>query len=149
MLAFGRDLGVHFEARVHTDASAALGIIQRQGLGKSGTFRHNTYGSKIRSGTTSWTLSRSQDIGDLLTKNVRAELLEKHTRALGVWISDGRASTAPQLSSNVGDPHGGVDDPWKEGTVCVCVCVCVCDPDAPAAAQRAFHSIESEWFASG
>ena len=34
MMALGRDLGVSLEATVNTDASAALGIIQRQGLGK-------------------------------------------------------------------------------------------------------------------
>ena len=34
MIAVGRDLGVSLEARIHTDASAALGIIQRQGICK-------------------------------------------------------------------------------------------------------------------
>ena len=56
---------------------------------------------------------------DILTKNVPAEILEKHTRALGVWTNNGRASTAPQLSSIVGDPHGGADESRKEDTVSV------------------------------
>ena len=33
LLAIGRDLGIHFEAMVHTDAAEALCIIQRQGFG--------------------------------------------------------------------------------------------------------------------
>ena len=33
-ISLGRDLGVHFNGLVHTDANAALGIIQREGLGK-------------------------------------------------------------------------------------------------------------------
>ena len=34
MLSLARDLGVPMKATIHTDASAALSIIQRQGTGK-------------------------------------------------------------------------------------------------------------------
>ena len=39
---------------------------------------------------------------DILTKNVQAELILRHTRSLGIQLGSARASTAPQLSSVAG-----------------------------------------------
>ena len=116
MMAVGRDLGVCFEARIHTDASAALGIIQRQGLGK---LRHIStqflwIQDKARSGELEVVKIPGKDNpADVLTKNVPAEVLERHMRSLGVWISSDRAGSAPQLSCVTGD----TGDSWKEGAV--------------------------------
>ena len=33
-ISLGRDLGVNFNGKIHSDATAAIGIIQREGLGK-------------------------------------------------------------------------------------------------------------------
>ena len=51
---------------------------------------------------------------DILTKHVAAELIQKHTAALGVWIGTGRAKTAPQLSSITGDAEGGRGGIWED-----------------------------------
>ena len=112
MMAVGRDLGVCLEARVHTDASAALGIIQRQGLGK---LRHISIQflwiqDKVRNNELDVVKIPGKDNpADVLTKNVPAEILERHMRTLGVWTSSDRASSAPQLSYVAADT-------WKEGT---------------------------------
>ena len=51
---------------------------------------------------------------DLLTKNVSAELLRRHTEALGVWINGSRARTAPQLSSAANmRPAAAEKDTWE------------------------------------
>ena len=112
MMAVGRDLGVCLEARIHTDASAALGIIQRQGLGK---LRHIStqflwIQDKARSGELEVVKIPGKDNpADVLTKNVPAEILERHMRSLGVWISSDRAGSAPQLNHVAGDS-------WREGS---------------------------------
>ena len=49
-----------------------------------------------------------------MTRHVAAELIQRLTEALGVWIGSGRAKTAPQLSSIAGDPEGGRGDTWEE-----------------------------------
>ena len=118
MMALARDLGVSLQATVNTDASAALGIIQRQGLGK---LRHVStqflwVQEKVRRNEFDIAKVPGQDNpADILTKNVAAELIHKHTETLGVWIGNGRAQTAPQLSSITGDPEGGDRDAWEEG----------------------------------
>ena len=106
------------QATVNTDASAALGIIQRQGFGK---LRHVStqflwVQEKVRRNEFDIAKVPGQDNpADILTKNVAAELIHKHTETLGVWIGNGRAQTAPQLSSITGDPEGGDRDAWEEG----------------------------------
>ena len=117
MMALARDLGVSLQATVNTDASAALGIIQRQGLGK---LRHVStqflwVQEKVQRNEFDIAKVPGQDNpADILTKNVAAELIHKHTETLGVWIGNGRAQTAPQLSSITGDPEGGDRDAWEE-----------------------------------
>ena len=117
LMALARDLGVSLEATVNTDASAALGIIQRQGLGK---LRHVStqflwVQEKVRANEFDIAKIAGQDNpADIQTKNVAAELIQRHTGALGVWIGRGRAQTAPQLSSIAGDPEGGRGDTWEE-----------------------------------
>ena len=93
MLALARDLGVSLEATVNTDASVALGIIQRQGLGK---LRHVStqflwIQEKVR--TDAFDIAKVQghnNPADNLTKNVLAELIQRHAEILCVdwrWAS--------------------------------------------------------------
>ena len=110
MMAVARDLGMALEARVHTDASATLGIVQRQGLGK---LRHIStqflwIQDKVRNKQLEVVKVPGKDNpADILTKNVPAEILSRHLRTLRVSTSNDRATSAPQLSAIAADV-------WKE-----------------------------------
>lgn len=102
MMAMARDLGLDLCGRISSDASAALGIIKRQGLGK---LRHIAtqflwIQEKVRNDELDIVkVPREQNPGDLFTKNVPAELIRRHTGRLGIILGSGRAVGAPQLSA--------------------------------------------------
>ena len=111
MLAVGRDLGVNLEARIHSDAAATLGIVQRQGLGK---LRHIStqflwIQDKVRNKQLAvFKVPGKENPADILTKNVPGEVLSRHLWTLRVSTSSDRAGTAPQLNHVAGDS-------WTEG----------------------------------
>ena len=100
MMSLARDLGVELRGRISTDASAALGIIQRQGLGK---LRHIAtqflwIQEKVRNDELVVVkVAGPENPADLLTKHVPAELIRRHTAKLWIVLGSGRAATAPQL----------------------------------------------------
>lgn len=102
MLAMARDLGFDLCGRISSDASTALGIIQRQGLGK---LRHIAtqflwIQEKVRNDELDIVkVPGKQNPADLFTKNVPAELLLRHTARLGIVLGSGRATSAPQLNA--------------------------------------------------
>ena len=118
MLAIGRDLGISMRATVHSDASAALSIIQRQGTGK---LRHvSTQFLWIQEKTRNDAFDVAKIPGeenpaDVLTKNVSADIMMRHLDSMNVELRDDRAKTAPNLMVMLGDPQGGPGDSWHEG----------------------------------
>ncbi len=100
--SYARDLGMELQGEVYTDASAALGISQRAGLGK---VRHlRTQGLWVQEARVAGRLSYKKILGtknpaDILTKHVGADLLARHLETLGAEFQDGRADAAPGLSS--------------------------------------------------
>ena len=122
MLSIGRDLGLQMRATLHSDASAALGIIQRQGVGK---LRHiSTQYLWIQEKTRGNEFDIAKVPGednpsDILTKNVPSEILTRHLHAMNMFPYVDRASTAPKLAGIKlfndgvsGDPQGGPNDMW-------------------------------------
>ena len=93
MLALAQDLGISSQAPVRTDASAALGIIQRQRFGK---LRHVSTQllwiyEKVRIDAFDIAKVPGHDNpAEILTNNVTAELIQRHTASLGVRIFVGR-----------------------------------------------------------
>ena len=100
MMALAADLGISLTTRLHIDASAALGILERRGVGR---VRHLDVGAL-------WiqeqALGKAIDFvkvhglvnpADLMTKHLGKELLEKHAAALGFVAKDGRATVASKL----------------------------------------------------
>ena len=91
-----------FSGEVYTDSSAALGILQRTGLGK---VRHlRTQGLWVQEVRSTNRLTYKKVLGtknpaDMLTKHMSAELLSRHMAVLGAELRGGRAETAPQLNS--------------------------------------------------
>ena len=120
LMALGRDLGAYFEVKVHTDANATLGIVQRLGVGK---LRHLNVQylwiqERVRSGDVNIAKVPGFDNpADLLTKHVTAEELERHLDGLAITRHDNRAELAPHLSLirlSDGEDVGGEADFWVE-----------------------------------
>ena len=125
-----RDLGYEIPVRVWTDSSAAMGVCQRQGLGK---LRHiDTQAlwiqQKVRTGAVELRKVRGEvNPGDLFTKFLSSrERIESLVRLFSCEYRGGRAESAPQLRrevnhvdsilTNIHDDHDrfGYDGPDAE-----------------------------------
>ena len=100
MRSISRDLGSDMKILILTDASAALGIVRRRGLG---TIRH-------LDATDLWIqeqvkskeidvqkIAGTENVADALTKILSRPTLIKHMSAVNLSHEDGRAETAPML----------------------------------------------------
>ena len=95
-----KDLGIDLSLKVMTDATAAIGISRRRGLGK---VRHLATADlwiqdRIRKGD--FKLEKvlgAENPSDMLTKHVDRMLLSKHMAKLGLFYEDGRAESAPAI----------------------------------------------------
>ena len=96
-----RDLGLELSIQVLTDASTAIGIVRRRGLGR---ILHLDVvdlwvQEKLRQKElTIEKIAGADNIADALTKSLPRPLLIKHITAMNLYPEDGRALTAPQIS---------------------------------------------------
>ena len=96
--SFALDLGMSLSLRVTSDATAAIGISRRRGLGK---IRHLATADlwmqdRIRKGDFSLEkISGTDNPSDMLTKHVSRDLMSKHMSTLGLFFEEGRAESAP------------------------------------------------------
>ncbi len=101
MISTAHDLGMRVDAKIHSDASAAIAIAQRQGLGK---LRHLKVQflwiqERIRRGDLAVQKVPGKDNpADLLTKHLSVQDMQRHLKTLDVAISKTRAAAAPKLS---------------------------------------------------
>ena len=84
------------------DASVALGIIERRGLGELRHI-HTSYlwlqeANAIRSVGFN-KVPGSENPADMLTKHVDRSLLHKHMSKLGLHLEGGRADSAPNIDA--------------------------------------------------
>ena len=97
-----RDLGQEVKLRMHMDASAALGIAQRKGVGK---VRHLSTGTlwlqeqQLKDILKLLKIPGSDNVADIFTKNLGQALMEKHLTVMGLEYRGGRATAAAQLHS--------------------------------------------------
>ena len=83
-----------------SDATAAIGISRRRGLGK---VRHLATADlwmqdRIRKGDFSLEkILGSENPSDMLTKHVTRDLIQKHMATLGLSYEEGRAESAPAI----------------------------------------------------
>ena len=85
---------------IHTDATAAIGICRRRGLGKMRHLAVSDLWIQDRLKKKDFTLTKvlgADNPADLLTKHVSRELMLKHMEAMNLRAEDGRASGAPTL----------------------------------------------------
>ena len=86
-------------ANIFVDSSAAIVVVHRRGNGK---LRHVRVGSlwiqeMVEDGEVSVKKVHGSDMSDVLTKNVPGHLLGKHTAAMGLSYSQGRAESGLAL----------------------------------------------------
>ena len=109
------DLGVTFGKRIEvkTDASAAIGIASRIGLGK---IRHIEVSQmwlqeKVKNGKFTITkVDTSCNFADALTKGVDAAIIAKHLSAVGVVIRTDRHHLAPKVDEQSVSVEGEDED---------------------------------------
>ena len=109
LLALAADMGMTRNGRVHTDASATICIISRQGLGRLRQIivQYLWFSERVKKKDLQVCKDAGQDnLADLMTKRALAEVMLKHSRTLDLEFLDGRAELAPTLS---GDTRGSRD----------------------------------------
>ena len=95
--------GLGYDVNIHgmTDATAAIGICRRRGLGKT---RHLAVADvwvqdKLRAREFSLTKVKGTETpSDICTTYIGWPALQKHLTAVGLSFEDGRAETAPSLT---------------------------------------------------
>ena len=96
------DFGVSASATVHTDASAAIGIVRRAGLGKLRhlNVRYLWLQDQVkRDAVQVMKVAGADNPADLMTKNLPAHVMHKHMETLHMDAVEGRAESAPLLSA--------------------------------------------------
>ena len=102
MMSLLSDFGVTVNVTIHTDASAAIGIVRRAGLGK---LRHlNVRYLWVQDQVKRELLGIEKVAGaenpaDMATKHFNADLMMKHLKRMGFKTGGGRAKSAPVLGS--------------------------------------------------
>ena len=98
--ALARDLGLDWSLSVLTDATAAIGICRRRGLGK---IRHLATADlwvqdRIKKGDVQLLkVPGVANPADVLTKHVDRTILDKHMITMNLKFEDGRAKSAPSI----------------------------------------------------
>ena len=114
----GIDFGMSLSPHLHVDASAAIGIAQRKGLGK---VRHlDVQRLWIQDALRERRLQLHkvpgvENPGDMLTKPLDANTLEGLMSRVGLVALEGRTRAAPQLTKDYGG--GGVAGEGGDGTL--------------------------------
>ena len=113
LVAMSEDFGDKIDAFLYADASAAIGVANREGLGR---IRHlDTQSLWLQQALRQRRLGLGKVLGtenpsDLMTKHVDAKLLGDHIRCMGCEFVSGRAELAPQVVQEVDDAVGYVED---------------------------------------
>ena len=98
--SLAKDLGIALKIHIHTDATAAIGICRRRGLGKIRHLHVSDLWVQDRLKRGDFMLSKiagADNPADILTKHVSRELLVKHMAAMGIACEAGCAASAPSL----------------------------------------------------
>ena len=113
-----KDLGLDWKLTVLTDATAAIGVCKRRGLGK---IRHLHTADlwiqdKLRCREFDLIKVAGKDnMADMLTKHTDRATLERHVHALGLRVEHGRAQSAPTLDQSISfiTPDGTFRRRWS------------------------------------
>ena len=101
LISMLQDYGLKFDGRVCSDASAAIGLVHRQGLGKTRHIQVQYLWMQAEVAEKRLQVKKvvtDYNPADLLTKALAQEKLNTHLTALGFEVGTSRARSAPQLS---------------------------------------------------
>ena len=102
MLTLMGDFGCEYQCRIHTDATAAQGVIDRQGISKIRHLDVHTLWLQEQLARDYAPLTKvlgTKNGADLMTKNVDGTLLAEHCRRLMLEFREGRAVKAAELQT--------------------------------------------------
>jgi len=102
LISLAADFGLPVEGKIHCDASAAIGIVNRTGVGKLRHVRvqYLWLQGKVRNQELCVSKVRGdQNPADLLTKHVAADLIARYCHTLGMERLKSRAACAPRLDA--------------------------------------------------
>jgi hypothetical protein len=119
-MSLGEDFGMTFHAKVSSDASAAIGMVNRTGAGKLRHIRvqYLWIQDVVKSGQLGLEkVPGTDNPADVFTKHVDAHTMRKHFWRLGYEVSTTRAATAPTLHTLLGmiSWHGDNEGCIQEG----------------------------------
>ena len=103
MKSIMQDFGMSPSLTLFTDATAAIGMVAREGLGK---VRHLAVADlwvqeKQRLGVITYRKVEGKDNpADAMTKGIDAESMQRHLQKMGFVESEGRHRLAPQLNTD-------------------------------------------------
>ena len=100
--ACAKDMGMDLEGVVYADASAALGIVQRRGVGKVRHIRTQALWLQEAHATKRLGYEKidgARNPSDLMTKHLADTLQQRHPDFMNVQSAAGRAESAPTLGS--------------------------------------------------
>ena len=97
--ALAQDLGMHVKIRLHSDASAAIGIANRKGLGRVRHIEVNQLWLQDKVANKEIDLVKvgsKANLADALTKYVSSEDLRNHCQGTGQYVLEGRHEMMPE-----------------------------------------------------
>ena len=100
--ACAEDMGMKLQGVVYADASAALGIVQRRGVGKVRHIRTQSLWLQEAHATKRLGYEKidgARNPSDLMTKHLADTLQQRHLDYMNAHSASGRAETAPMLGS--------------------------------------------------
>ena len=112
--ACSRDLGRDLEASIYLDASAALGVIQRRGLGKQRHVRTQSLWLQAANAEKRLKFEKvdgARNPSDLMTKHVPEVLMKRHMAYINAIPETGRADSAPAIGT-FAEPEPEPDMHW-------------------------------------
>ena len=115
-----RDLGMELKLRVHSDATAAIGIAKRRGLGR---IRHLAttdlwIQEKIRDGKVELLkILGTENPADVLTKYVDKKTMEAALTKLSLEFQEGRSQIAPNIMGTSAAPETSIPETQGENSV--------------------------------
>ena len=105
-ISLAADFGRNLQGKVHSDASAAIAIVNRSGVGKLRHIRVQYFWLQQRVRDKDIVVQKvagTENPADLMTKHLSFDVMAKHVEKLNFNLNKDRAKTAPKLDYVGGD----------------------------------------------
>ena len=102
--SIGHDLGISLALKLWTDATAAMGMARRLGVGKIRHLDTSLLWVQQQVRTGDFTLEKvpgQENPGDALTQHLSGQELRGHNQRMHLELREGRAESAPQLTTHM------------------------------------------------